>query len=483
MRLHVLIVLMLLVVSTAQATTYWLNPATGADSNPGTQGSPWQTLNRANTQLGPGDTLNIQGGTYTPNQYAGGSWVSWSARGAAGQPITIQAAPGATVIFEGQQRNWWLAFDRGLDYYVVIQQLEFQHFMPGTITINKGGYVAVLHCVCRDTYDDTSSCMGTGGGDALAHHVIFRDNRFVNIGDPTVYGVRGAPGDHALYIAENSHHIVMDGNQFDKTWGFAVHLFGHGRLDAPIHHVITRFNTIRNTRERAVIVTGTTYANIYTYNNTITNEAQGLFRALGSVDGYDGGAGVSFHLGSQYNGPIIVKNNLATGTYTEGAFFADNPIMGSGQLQMDYNLWTNSAGAPYLWGSDHLAQASFAARTGLDHHGRSSDPVDHGTWLTLTTSAGSGTRLPVRDAGYFTEGYGLVPGDVIQLQGSTATAQVLMVDEGAQSLTLDRRLTWSADQGVALRYGGAAPDIGAAEWRGNRLPTRPRPYDFQVLVQ
>src|SRR5215510_3640353 len=96
------------------AATYYLNPATGNDSNPGTQGSPWKTLNKVASATGPGDVVNILGGTYTPSQYTtDGSWVVWyqnGALGSAGNPIIIQANPGDTVIFDGQFQPRWLDF-------------------------------------------------------------------------------------------------------------------------------------------------------------------------------------------------------------------------------------------------------------------------------------------------------------------------------------------------------------------------------------
>jgi hypothetical protein len=40
---------------------------------------------------------------------------------------------------------------------------------------------------------------------------------------------------------------------------------------------------------------------------------------------------------------------------------------------------------------------------------------------------------------------------------------VTAVDLEANRLRLDRALTWSAGQGVALRYSGSRPDVGAFE--------------------
>ena len=101
-----------------------------------------------------------------------------------------------------------------------------------------------------------------------------------------------------------------------------------------------------------------------------------------------------------------------------------------------------------------------------DFHLQPGSPlIDAGVFLTHTVGAGSGTTLHVQDAGYFCDGYGIdgETGDLIRLQGSTATAHVVGLDPATNTLTLDASLTWSDGQGVGLNYSGAAPDLGAFE--------------------
>jgi hypothetical protein len=99
--------------------------------------------------------------------------------------------------------------------------------------------------------------------------------------------------------------------------------------------------------------------------------------------------------------------------------------------------------------------------------------IDAGAFLTTTTAAGSGTRIPVADAGYFYGGHGIPGelGDEIQLQGQTTIARVVYVDVVAKRLTVDRSLSWSSGKGVALRYSGTRPDMGAFEYTGTQQAT------------
>ncbi len=95
-----------------------------------------------------------------------------------------------------------------------------------------------------------------------------------------------------------------------------------------------------------------------------------------------------------------------------------------------------------------------------------SNMIDKGAFLTHTTSQGSGTTIPVADARYFCDGFGVRGelGDVIQLAEQTQAARITNVDFVNNVVTIDTALSWSANQGVGLAYNGSAPDIGAYEY-------------------
>ncbi|MCD6303982.1 MAG: right-handed parallel beta-helix repeat-containing protein, partial [Planctomycetes bacterium] len=133
------------------------------------------------------------------------------------------------------------------------------------------------------------------------------------------------------------------------------------------------------------------------------------------------------------------------------------------------------AAHPRLFADNVVADPLLASPQRNDFALRAGSPgIDRGAFLTQTTAAGSGTVLPVRDAGWFCDGFGIptVRGDVIQLAGQDRTARVVKVDYGANVLYLAGVLSWRAGQGVALRYLGRAPDVGAREFvaGGNAPP-------------
>jgi hypothetical protein len=126
--------------------------------------------------------------------------------------------------------------------------------------------------------------------------------------------------------------------------------------------------------------------------------------------------------------------------------------------------------------ADIGAQANVSAIMNFDFHLQLASPaIDKGVFLTTATAAGSGTIVAVADAGYFTDGYGITDGDLIQLQGQTETARIVKVDFGANTITVDKTLSWTSGQGIALAYYGTAPDAGAFEYnQGGSVQVDPK---------
>ena len=77
-------------VQVANATTYYVS-TNGSDSNPGTSGSPFLTLGKAETVVVAGDVVTVAAGTYT---LAG---LTMSHSGSGGNPITFQSSGNVTL--------------------------------------------------------------------------------------------------------------------------------------------------------------------------------------------------------------------------------------------------------------------------------------------------------------------------------------------------------------------------------------------------
>jgi hypothetical protein len=110
-----------------------------------------------------------------------------------------------------------------------------------------------------------------------------------------------------------------------------------------------------------------------------------------------------------------------------------------------------------------VIQFPFADATGQDFRlATGSEPVDRAIPLTTTVGAGSGTEVPVADAGYFVDGYGVTTGDRIVI-GHGAPVTITAIDYDANVLTVDGSVTWEDGDGVQLEFAGSATDVGALE--------------------
>jgi hypothetical protein len=211
---------------------------------------------------------------------------------------------------------------------------------------------------------------------------------------------------------------------------------------------------------------------------------------------------------------IAIKNNIMAGN--KDAEMSIKPSTQYSNIEINNNLYYNSAHSAQLgnftahfsWNKISLAMwkqmlsgksgvigadansfeqnprfvdstdKPIGSHTQYDFHLSSSSPaIDKGGFLTQTTSAGSGTTIPIGDAGYFFDGYFVTQGDVIQLQGQTITARILSIDYNTNTITINRSLSWTSGLGVALAYSGSAPDIGAFEYVGSSSP-QPVPGDL-----
>ena len=73
---------------------FYVDPVKGADTNKGTNRSPWKTIAHALPQLSSGDTLYLRGGTYFENVYC-------AVAGTKAKPITIRSFPGEQAVIDG----------------------------------------------------------------------------------------------------------------------------------------------------------------------------------------------------------------------------------------------------------------------------------------------------------------------------------------------------------------------------------------------
>jgi len=177
----------------------------------------------------------------------------------------------------------------------------------------------------------------------------------------------------------------------------------------------------------------------------------------------------------------IVKNNISYAS--AGDRQLEHVYNKTYSVTFNYNDWY-TGNKWFGYGGNGLGYTNFAnfqAGTGQESNGISLDPkftdissnnltllsaspcIDAGGFLTKTTFSGSDQTLVVEDARYFTDGYGVTAGDLIQV-GSNGPVRITAVNYATNTITLANSISWNKGDGVSYPYSGSAPDIGAYEY-------------------
>jgi hypothetical protein len=502
----VIILFMILLSALVSATNYYVDKdsigESCSDNNLGTSlNAPWCTIGKANDALQAGDTVYIRDGNYEED-------IAPVNSGSESNPIIYHNYPGESPTLTGSYvginlYNSYIMVD-GINCnggsqaasafsqfvlingnYNVVQNGDFRYIsensQEGHKAVNINGHHNKILNVTIDYVGpenlDTNNEVGDGVWiEDTAHHNLIQGNKIDHSGhgDINVLGYsniirqnifRGQWG-RAAGIRNGDN--AAGGNVFEDNilWDICKLDFGTVGMDAlqmdpGCENSIVRQNLFYNVNGNGIqIYDGYGY---YTRNNRIYHNT---FYDLGRVQEYHGYVIYSNENQAGHLIDNVFKNNLAYQVYLGDVYYGGT-----------------SAAEDWVFTNNHWSSAGdpeFVDEANRDFHLQSDSPaIDAGAFLTTTRSAGSGTQMPVEDAGYFFDGYEIVEGDLIQLKDQTSTARIISVDYDNNILTLDSSLSWYEGQGVALAYSGSAPDIGAFEYdSGSPPPPLPIPGDI-----
>jgi hypothetical protein len=147
--------------------------------------------------------------------------------------------------------------------------------------------------------------------------------------------------------------------------------------------------------------------------------------------------------------------------YLSNAFSGSAPVTykaatGLSQIQSKYPEWQGNL--PYNPSFKNAKARNFNLRS-------DSKLIDSGDWLTVITSSnGSGNTFTVEDARFFSDGFGIIDGDQVQIQNQSATLKIVSIDYNSNKIVVNRSVSWKKGDGLSLPYSGNSPDIGAFEF-------------------
>lgn len=504
------------VPSYIQAATYYVDGNYGSDTNPGTLNAPWKKIAKANNTLRAGDTVYIKSGVYSETIRPANS-------GNADNYITFTAYNGETVTIGGNitdgadlsDRSWvkieglqfidtnhsWINFKpNGSHHLIVDNAFESTGSSMGWNGLNinqRSNYNKIINnsftAACHpddlvNIYDSSYNLVeGNYFGDAAhtalgvqnkgigAEYNIIRNNTFQN------------RFHHNLGIMLNPTHTLVEGNRIldagdacsddscpQNSCGSdrdrSMPRYDHSGLQMTAKYSIIRNNVVNNNGRFAMEAWSSNKTSVDNriYNNTFSGNYFG-FRVQTDpnyaftdnilknnifIDNID------------YNVKFGASVSQNTNQFINNAFFGGAPVSykyktGIKDIQTTY---TSEWKGNYNLNSE--SEAGFTDRNNRNFSlSGNSKLIDAGTWLTtITSSTGTSNSFLVADSRYFSDGFGIIPGDIIQIEGQKTIMRITKIDYDTNKIVVDRSISWTKGDSIGLQYTGNSPDIGAFEY-------------------
>jgi len=519
----------------AAVGSYFVAP-NGDDNNPGTENEPWKTIQKSADTLEAGDTVYIKAGTYhekisisVSGSEAGGyitfrnyenDEVIMDGIGIDGTSM-IDMNDKQYIKIIGLQLTNHIS-DRGSaihvsngSHHIEIRNNKLSRIMIASGTsedVIQNGIIAWNVAIRVTGNNATRSCHDiiidgneiTEGEPGWAENLTLAGNvENFQVTNNIIHHTQKAGIDIAGHGAESSdptnnqaRNGIIRGNtiyQMIGEYGTAIYVEGARDL-------IIEENTINNSNNAIVIsceTNGETASGIRVRNNVLYNNTFSGIAFGGWIESY-GTVTDCYIFNNTIFGDYLqvirssncdVKNNIINAqdsllynkagdainvTLDNNDWYSINSP--SRLLQWEGNWYNSFSSYQSAIGQDpnsFYGDPAFEDASGFDFHLKETSPgIDAGDFLTRTVASGSGTQIPLENAIYFTDGFGVAEGDTIQLEGQSETAQIVDVDYESDMITVDTPLAWSSGQGISLRYFGSSPDIGAFEYNpGEDVPT------------
>jgi Putative Ig domain/Protein of unknown function (DUF1565) len=281
------VALALTVNAVSTGSTFYVSTS-GNDSNPGTLGSPWRTIQHAANSVAAGDTVDVLAGTYNES-------VTIAASGsAAAGPVIFQSYPGQTAVVDGTGLAVSGSSTQGLfniedESYVTIQGFEIQNYQTssasatpaGIWVTGSGSNIQLLNNVIHNIVT-TSEANGNAFGIAVYGSEAPASIDSITISGNQVYDLKTGNSE-TLNVDGNVTNFVISNNTIHDNDNIGIDAIGFEGVSPD-----STYDYARNGE-----ISGNTVYNISAINNP------------GEGNQYDAG-GIYVDGGSQ----IVVERNL-----------------------------------------------------------------------------------------------------------------------------------------------------------------------------
>lgn len=331
LRSALLTFIMLSFSSVGQAATYFV-AANGNDSNPGTQASPFRTIQKAADIVNAGDTVMVGDGSYTDTN--GDGIVVYVRRGGTSSNWVIFKSInkwGAKIEGQAAKHGWHLAAN-----YIRVEGFDVtgmavdgaDAFASSTGNSNQqivGNHIHDIGHVC------SNSDYGFDGIFMTSSNMLIEGNVFHDIGrlGPGENGCN--PGntnytnhDHAIYLNDVSNVIIRNNVFYSNKSGWSIHLYPTAASGVKILN-----NTFADANPYRVgqITVNMNLTNVDISNNVFFNPTT---------------AGIRWDAGTHSG--VTVRNNLSTNLVND---VARSGVVSSGNITNANPLFMDSNNRNY----------------------------------------------------------------------------------------------------------------------------------------
>jgi hypothetical protein len=220
---------------------------TGSNSNPGTPGAPWRTIQHALNTLAAGQRAVVHGGTYAES-------LDMTRAGTAAAPITVENYPGERPVVNGGGQRPLEISSSGA--YFRVRGLVFENS-----PYNSGGNIDIYGHHLELSGNEVRNAQDQGiYSDEDSHHAQLLGNWIHHNGQGVIHQ------SHGIYLQGNDH-LVANNVIHDHPKGFGIQVY-----DRNSRSIITA-NTVTGAGHSGIVVGGsggvdhiTVVNNVFAFN-------------------------------------------------------------------------------------------------------------------------------------------------------------------------------------------------------------------------
>lgn len=496
----------------------------GSDSNPGTLNAPWKKISRANNTLKAGDTVYIRAGSYEETIHPTNSgkpdnYITYTAFN--GETVTIggsitygaDLSDRTWIKIDGLQftdtRKYWIQFwPNGSYNYIVNCDFEATKNTMSWAGLMIG-YHADYNKIINNSF--TSACYPADLLDIYSGSYNLVEGNYFGYSSHTALALqdKGLPVEYNIIrnnTFQNRFHnnlaiykgpkntlvegnIILDAGDDCDAESCPKNICGSDRdrsADRDIHSGIQIAAENSIIRKNVLINNGVFSSGAW--NNKITSVGNRIYNNTFYRNYY----GLQFLANPEYAfSDNITKNNIFSESILynlkfgaaitdDSNRFINNKFHGNSTVVFKYRRNVDDIQSQYTkeWIENSQLEQSGDEPGFINTSERiftlesDSALVDAGAWMTAITSpSGSGDTFTVEDSRYFSDGFGVITGDKIQIQNQKSTIGIKSIDYNSNKIVVDRSISWKKGDGISLPYTGDGPDIGAFEYTSLKPPT------------